>query len=91
VLVACYRPVLDNSTQGKYRSWAKTNRFESKLPGDIKAWKVASEKVNQTLKSHFVEAAVAERVVKYSDKVFREAAIEWLIATDQVRCDLPRM
>jgi hypothetical protein len=25
-----------------------------------------------------------EQVVPYSDKVFREAAVEWVIATDQV-------
>jgi hypothetical protein len=31
-----------------------------------------------------VEKKIAERVVPYSDKAFRRAAIEWLVATDQV-------
>lgn len=31
----------------------------------------------------------AEQVIKYSDKVFHQAVIEWLIATDQVRLGYP--
>ncbi|KAG1825069.1 hypothetical protein EV424DRAFT_1537953 [Suillus variegatus] len=54
---------------GKYRTWAKTTQFESMLPGDIKDHK---------------EKALAERVVPYSDKLFKTVAIEWLIATDQL-------
>ena len=29
---------------------------------------------------------VKKRVTPYSDKAFHRAAIEWLVATDQVRC-----
>ena len=36
----------------------------------------------QTLDPHLREKP--ERVVPYSDALFREAAVEWLIATDQV-------
>ena len=50
-----------------------------------KAAKAAREKVNQTsLDGHLKEIPKSERVTPYSDAAFREAAIEWLIATDQV-------
>ena len=42
-------------------------------------------KKQTTLDSHLEEQ---ETIVPYSDAVFREAALEWLIATDQVRIHL---
>ncbi|KAK6995737.1 putative AC transposase [Favolaschia claudopus] len=70
----------------EYRKWCKDNTFESKLPADVKARKAeaAEAKVleQQTLDPHLQKKP--ERVVRYSDKLFRDAAIEWLIATDQV-------
>jgi hypothetical protein len=54
------------------------------LPGDIRARKDKAAAANQTLDKHLIEKKMAERVVAYSDKLFRQAAIEWLIATDQV-------
>ena len=62
----------------------KTANFESKLPGDVTKRKAAAEKVTRTLDRDLVEKKLAERVIPYSDKVFRQAAIEWLVATDQV-------
>ena len=54
------------------------------LPRDTEARlqesKADAEK-QTTLDSHLAEQ---ETVVPYSDAVFREAALEWLIATDQV-------
>jgi len=70
--------------KGKYRNWAKTIKFISKLPGDIKACKQEAEKVNHTLDRDFTEKKMSERVIRYSDKLFRQAAVEWLVATDQV-------
>ena len=58
--------------------------FESMLPGDVKGRKEKAERVQQTINSHLTERKLAERVVPYSDKVFKQAAIEWLVATDQV-------
>ena len=40
-----------------------------------------------TLDGHLRDVPPSERVIPYSDKAFREAAVEWLIATDQV-CNL---
>jgi hypothetical protein len=56
----------------------------SKLPGDIKKRKQEAEEVNRTLDHDFTEKKVSERVIRYSDKLFRQAAVEWLVATDQV-------
>ena len=48
------------SGQGKYRNWAKAANFESKLPGDIKKCKVATEKVTQTLDRDLREKKLME-------------------------------
>lgn len=42
------------------------------------------EKATRTLDRDLREKKLNERVVKYTEKVFRKAAIEWLVATDQV-------
>jgi hypothetical protein len=54
------------------------------LPGDVWSWKEAAEEVTRTLDHDLVEKKMTERIVPYSDKLFRQAAIEWLVATDQV-------
>ncbi|KAJ7084248.1 hypothetical protein C8R44DRAFT_651543, partial [Mycena epipterygia] len=69
-----------------YRRWAKKNNFESKLEDDIKTRKQAAAdaaevkaKLHQeTLEPHLREKPA--RVVPYSDALFRDAAVEWLIA-----------
>ncbi|KAG1765407.1 hypothetical protein EDD22DRAFT_775068, partial [Suillus occidentalis] len=66
---------------GKYRKWAKEHSFESMLPGDVKARK--QNAAQQNISAHLTERKLAERVVLYSDKLFKQAAIEWLVATDQ--------
>ncbi|KAG1740188.1 uncharacterized protein EDB91DRAFT_1053373, partial [Suillus paluster] len=68
---------------GKYRKWANQHSFESMLPGDVKACK--ENATQQSINAHLTEHKVAERVVPYSDKLFKQAAIEWLVAADQVR------
>jgi hypothetical protein len=55
------------------------------LPGDVGARKKEREESQRTIDSHLTERKLADRVMPYSDKIFRKAAIEWLIATDQVR------
>ncbi|KAI0277661.1 hypothetical protein BC826DRAFT_927679 [Russula brevipes] len=37
----------------------------------------------RTLDSDLVEKKLSERVVHYSHKLFRQVAVEWLVATDQ--------
>jgi hypothetical protein len=50
----------------------------------VKNRKAAAEEVTRTLDQDLKEKKVLERVVRFSNKVFRQAAIEWLAATDQV-------
>ncbi len=57
------------------------------LPKDTKQRREteAAGATQSTLDGHLREKpAVPERVVKYTDALFREAAIEWLVSTDQV-------
>jgi len=35
--------------------------------------------------NHFAKAEPQEKIIPYSDELFKQAAVEWLIATDQVR------
>jgi hypothetical protein len=69
-------------SQGKYHLWVKTVKFESKLPSDRKRLRAESEKQSQTLNHHLQEVKTP-CAIPYSDKSFREAAIQWLITTDQ--------
>jgi hypothetical protein len=69
--------------QGKYRKWATKHLFISMLPGDISARKKENERAQHTIDSHLTERKLTDRILPYSDKTFRKAAIEWLIATDQ--------
>jgi hypothetical protein len=73
-----------SSVQGKYHNWAKGANFVSKLPGDIKKQKAAVEEATCML-DHDLREKLSERVIPYSDKLFRRAVIEWLMVTDQVR------
>ncbi|TFY82656.1 hypothetical protein EWM64_g1349 [Hericium alpestre] len=75
---------LEAKHAGEYQTWVVEDNFESKLPGDVKDQKVKDAQLSQTqLDSHLQKMPPAEHVVPYSDKVFHEAAIEWLIVTDQ--------
>ena len=65
--------------------------FKSKLPGDVKKRKAAAELVTRTLDRDLKEKKTAERVVPYTDRAFHQAAIEWVIATDQVRITFSTM
>jgi hypothetical protein len=40
------------------------------------------------LDPHLREKPQNERVIPYDDDLFRDAAIEWLVSTDQVCCDV---
>ncbi|KAH8996082.1 hypothetical protein EDB86DRAFT_2804095, partial [Lactarius hatsudake] len=62
---------------GKYQNWCKKVRFESKLAGDSKA-----EQLQCTIDTHLVEKKLANQVT-YSDNLFWQVAIEWLVVMDQ--------
>ncbi|KAL1939214.1 hypothetical protein VTO73DRAFT_10255 [Trametes versicolor] len=69
-----------------YHVWAKANDFMSMLPRDTDARRkqLAKQKATQsTLTLHLREKPPPPSVVKYTNALFRDAAIEWLIATDQ--------
>lgn len=73
--------------KGTYNNWCTQNNFESKLPKTVKARTAAAnkDKKQSQLDPHLQERVPKTRVVPYSDELFRQAAIEWLVATDQVR------
>ena len=56
------------------------------LPEYTKACRVElQEKLQQTeVSDHFKPAPPKEKPQPYSDKIFKDAAIQWLIETDQV-------
>ena len=56
----------------------------SKLPVDVKKRKEATEQATRTLDQDLVKKKLSDHVIPYSDKLFHQAAIEWLVATDQV-------
>jgi hypothetical protein len=77
-------------TKAAYNKWCKANDFVTKLPDAVKQAKEAADidrdmLQQSSLDGHLRKIPQQERVIPYSDKLFREAAIEWLIATDQVR------
>ncbi|KIK76068.1 hypothetical protein PAXRUDRAFT_171004 [Paxillus rubicundulus Ve08.2h10] len=69
-----------------YYKWCKAKKFESKLAADIKSWNTATAVANAkqgSLDDHVREIEPGKHVVPYSNKHFREAAVEWLISTNQ--------
>ncbi|KAG2113946.1 uncharacterized protein F5147DRAFT_744119 [Suillus discolor] len=69
-----------------YRKWCKANEFASMLPQDIKERKTAAAIANAqqtSLDGHLKEIPPHKAVVPYTDALFRDAAIEWLISTSQ--------
>ncbi len=73
--------------QNQYRKWAKVNKFNSMLPSDAKKRKkaVIDDNLRQThVMEHFSVAPPEDKPVPFGDATFKEAALEWLIQTDQV-------
>ncbi|KAJ3897414.1 hypothetical protein F5879DRAFT_813971, partial [Lentinula edodes] len=65
-----------------YKQWCKTNDFVSMLPVDVAARKKA-EAAQTTINDHAVPLQPRAWVEPYSDELFEQAAIEWLVETDQ--------
>ncbi|KZT01806.1 uncharacterized protein LAESUDRAFT_663215, partial [Laetiporus sulphureus 93-53] len=60
------------------------NDFISMLPKNTKCSRNEAKVFEQTcLDSHLTERPHKEYIMPYSDALFREASIEWIIATDQ--------
>lgn len=61
--VICIHIMLCSSSsvgQGKYHNWAKSTKFLSKLPGDVKKHKNAAEEATHTLDHDLRERKVPE-------------------------------
>jgi hypothetical protein len=60
--------------------------FESMLPSDSKAHCVAQAEVFlQTLvEDHYTVQKLGDKPITYSDELFKEVAIQWLVEMDQV-------
>ncbi|KAF9240078.1 hypothetical protein BU15DRAFT_34297, partial [Melanogaster broomeanus] len=69
-----------------YLQWCKANNFMSMLASDAQERRLAAAATSAkqgTLDEHVREVKPSERVVPYSHQLFREAAVEWLICTNQ--------
>ncbi|THH18798.1 hypothetical protein EUX98_g8896 [Antrodiella citrinella] len=72
-----------------YDAWAKENQFKSMLPKHTKLAKevakaIENDRLQQTtLDGNLRPLPEREHIQKYTDRAFREAAIAWLIETDQ--------
>ncbi|KAJ3845785.1 hypothetical protein EV368DRAFT_53572, partial [Lentinula lateritia] len=64
------------------KQWCKANAFVSMLPVDVAARKKA-EAAQTTINDHAVPLQPKTWVEPYSDELFEQAAIEWLVETDQ--------
>jgi hypothetical protein len=73
--------------QKTYRKWCEENDFESMLPEDAKARhaEVQSTARQSVVDDHFSIQKPEDKPKSYSDVLFEEAAIQWLVETDQVR------
>lgn len=70
-------------SQPQYLDWCKDNDFKPMLPALLAAEKANSLHPQKQLSiSQFT--VHQEQVVPYSDERFKQAALEWLVATDQV-------
>jgi hypothetical protein len=71
-----------NTPQGQYLKWARDNEFQSMLPKDVRNRNNATKvEAQPDLHPHLKEKP---KVIPYTDTIFRDAAVEWLISTDQV-------
>lgn len=72
--------------------WAKKNDFICKLPKEVARLKKEAEAKDRTKQSsldpHTVQVAPRENVIAYSDTLFCDAAIQWLVETNQVHITL---
>ncbi|PPQ81719.1 hypothetical protein CVT26_007781 [Gymnopilus dilepis] len=76
---------LESKHVGIYRKWAKQNNFESRLPSDTQQQResVADELVQTAVNDHFKTATPEDKPPPYSDELFKQAALEWLLETNQ--------
>ncbi|KAH9962364.1 hypothetical protein BC827DRAFT_215216 [Russula dissimulans] len=82
--VTTCRRHMESYHKGVYLKWATEHGFQSMLPKDAKnRHQVGKADSQQRLDRHLEEKPPKEKFVRYTDDLFREAAIEWLVSTDQ--------
>lgn len=64
--------------------WAKANGFVSMLSKDAKHHMNKSSSSKQSCIDGHLQPILKEKVIPYSNKLFCDAAIWWLVYTDQV-------
>ncbi|KAH8826162.1 hypothetical protein DL96DRAFT_1805468, partial [Flagelloscypha sp. PMI_526] len=69
--------------QGEYNKWAKSNDFKSMLPKARAKKKVESAKEAQTSLDAHVKSVPTSTYIKYTDAAFKDAAVSWLVETNQ--------
>lgn len=72
--------------QGEYYKWCKETGFVSMLPNDTQKRRKEAESVGMIPTQGSLDDHVQpmEKMKGYSDEEWKDAAIEWLISTDQV-------
>ncbi|KAI6100051.1 hypothetical protein EDD16DRAFT_1497213 [Pisolithus croceorrhizus] len=81
ILAIAFIHVESMDFQAEYLKWATANNFPSMLPSDTK-WhqEEAASSSQPNLKSHLVPK---QQDIHYSDLIFHQAVVQWLIAMDQ--------
>ncbi|KAJ3562023.1 hypothetical protein NP233_g9835 [Leucocoprinus birnbaumii] len=84
--VSTLRRHMQAQHQAAYYRWIEKVNIKSMLPRNRKkkAEQAAQQATQATLNSHLGEKPVKECIIKYMDAVFKQAAIEWLAATNQL-------
>ena len=73
--------------KGVYLKWVQdTPGAVNKLPKHVAKLKADAQSVGHqtSMTDHYKPAEPTERVTPYSDDLFKQAALEWLVQTDQV-------
>ncbi|KAI0280549.1 hypothetical protein BC826DRAFT_924411, partial [Russula brevipes] len=82
--VTTLRRHMESNHKAIYQTWVQKNGFISMLPKDAERRRHDAEAEKQPrLDPHLTEMPRKERVIPYTDDLFRAAMIEWLVSTDQ--------
>ncbi|KJA12797.1 hypothetical protein HYPSUDRAFT_117807, partial [Hypholoma sublateritium FD-334 SS-4] len=78
---------IESAHETSYYKWCDRNNFVPKLPNAIRKKKevaIVEDRSKQgAMEDHFTPAVPGERVVPYSDALFCDVAVQWLIETHQ--------
>jgi len=82
--ISTLRRHLESYHKAEYLQWAEANGFTSMLPKDAKQrMNKPSGSKQGRLDSYIQPTSVKEEATGYSDKLFHEALVRWIVETDQ--------